>query len=344
MVIYILIYILLLVGTYISERSVFVLYVMLAFMAFIVGFRADTVGADTVTYQMIYNDLGTYGYIDYPEPIFGLLGEFCNFIGFSFSLFQTVLMFAALCFTASAIRRECDNYCLSMFLMVSMYFFCYAMNIYRQIIACFIIIYACSLLINDHKKWRFVLWVLVAAGFHLFALVMLSVLLLDRIKLNKRLIYIGLALSWLIGLVSILNLLAPLLGEYGALYIEKQGDDYAKTGMRLIMAFFMSVYWTIGFLYLYKHADDKFRESLYVKMFLVGILFYNLLIRHDLGLRIILFFIFPLIIGLPVFVYHSRINRLKAQAIVVLYTSLYFFVFLSINSAEVVPYNISSDF
>lgn len=77
-------------------------------------------------------------------------------------------------------------------------------------------------------------------------------------------------------------------------------------------------------------------------MFLVGIIFYNLLIRHDLGLRVTLYFLFPLIIGLPDFVYYSN-NRLKEQAIVVFYTSLYFFVFLSINSANVVPYVISSD-
>ena len=171
---------------------------------------------------------------------------------------------------------------------------------------------------------------------------MLPVVLLDRIKMNKPLIYIGLALSFLIGLVNILNLLVPLLGEYGTVYIEKQGDDYAKTGMRLVMAFFMSIYWTIGFFYLYKHADEDFKKSLYMKMFLVGIIFYNLLIRHDLGLRVTLYFLFPLIIGLPDFVYYSN-NRLKEQAIVVFYTSLYFFVFLSINSANVVPYVISSD-
>ena len=342
MLIYLFIYLVLLVGAYVSERSVFLLYVMLAFMAFIVGFRADSVGMDTGTYQIMYVDLGNFGYMGYPEPIYGLLGEFANWIGLSFPVFQTILMFMALCMAALGIRRQSNNYCLSMFLMVSMYFLCYAMNIYRQVLACFIAVYACSLLINDHKKWKSAFWILVAAGFHLFALVMLPVLLLDRIKMNKPLIYIGLALSFLIGLVNILNLLVPLLGEYGTLYIEKQGDDYAKTGMRLVMAFFMSIYWTIGFFYLYKHADEDFKKSLYMKMFLVGIIFYNLLIRHDLGLRVTLYFLFPLIIGLPDFVYYSN-NRLKEQAIVVFYTSLYFFVFLSINSANVVPYVISSD-
>ena len=343
MLIYLFIYILLLIGAYVSERSVFVLYIILALFAFIVGYRADTVGMDTETYYNLYESLGNYGYLGYPEPIFGILCEFSNKIGIPFPLFQTILMFLALCMTALAIRRESNNYCLSMFLMLSMYFICYAMNIYRQIIACFIMVYACSLLINNHQKWKFAFWVLVAAGFHLFALVMLPVMLLNKIRLSKKLIYISLALSLLIGMVSILNLLVPLLGSYGTLYIENQGDEYAKTGIRLILAFLISVYWTVGFFYLYKHADDEFKESLYMKMFLVGIIFYNLLIRHDLGLRVTLYFLFPMIIGLSVFVDTAKMNRLKAQALVVSYTSIYYFLFLAMNSANVVPYTITQD-
>lgn len=343
MLIYLFIYILLLVGAYISERSVFLLYVILAFLAFIVGYRADTVGMDTETYYNLYESLGNYGYLGYPEPIFGFLCEFSNKIGIPFPLFQTIIMFLALCLTALAIRKESNNYCLSMFLMISMYFICYAMNIYRQILACFIIVYACSLLINNHQKWKFVFWVIVAAGFHLFALILLLALLLDRIRLRKSYIYVGLALSLIIGLVSILNLLVPLLGFYGEYYIEATGEDYAKSGMRLILAFLISVYWTVGFFYLYKHADDEFRESLYMKLFLVGILVYNLLIRHDLGLRVTLYFLFPMIVGLSVFVDTAKINRLKAQALVVSYTSIYYFLFLAMNSANVVPYTITQD-
>ena len=316
---------------------------MLFILALLVGFRADTVGVDTGTYQIMYSALGDLGYEGYPEPIYGLLCVLANKLNVPFPIFQTVLMFVALCFTAKAIRRESNNYCLSMFLMLSMYFICYAMNIYRQVLACFIVIYACSLLINGHQKWKFAFWILVAAGFHLFALVMLPVMLLTKIRLNKKLIYIALALSLLIGWVSILNLLVPLLGSYGTLYIENQGDDYAKTGMRLIMAFFMSIYWTIGFFYLYKHVDDEFRESLYMKMFLVGIIFYNLLIRHDLGLRVTLYFLFPMVVGLSVFVDTAKMNWLKAQALVVSYTSIYYFLFLAMNSANVVPYTITQD-
>lgn len=343
MFVYFIIYVLLLVGTYVSRRSVFLLYVILAFLAFIVGYRAETVGVDTISYQIMYSALGDFGYEGYPEPIYGILCEFFNKLGIPFPLFQSVLMFFALCVTARAIRRESNNYCLSMFLMVSMYFICYAMNIYRQILACYIVVYACSVLINDHKKWRFVYWIFVAAGFHLFALVMLSALLLDRMNFNKRLVYIGLILTLVVGFVGILNLLTPLLGKYGTLYVEQEGDDYTKTGMRLVMAFFMSIYWTIGFFYLYKHADEEFRNSLYMKMFLMGILFFNLFIRHDLGLRITLYFLFPMINGLPVFVDTAYMKRLKAQALVVSYTSIYFFLFLAMNSANVVPYDITQD-
>ena len=333
----------LLAGSYSSRRSVFLLYVILAFLALLVGFRAETVGVDTETYQLMYISLGEYGYEGYPEPIYGVLCELFNRMGVPFSLFQTMLMYIALCVTASAIRRESNNYCLSMFLMISMYFICYAMNIFRQVMACLIVVNAFSVLINSHKKWHFVFWIFVAAGFHLISLMMLSALIFDRIRLNKIIIYSGFVLTLFVGLISILDLLVPLLGDYGTLYIESQGDDYTKNGMRLVTAFFMSVYWTIGFVFLYENADEEFRESLYMKLFFMGILLFNVLIRHDLGLRITLFFIFPLIIGLPVFVDKAKMNRLKAQALVVSYTSIYYFLFLAINSANVVPYEITQD-
>ena len=343
MFIYIFTYLLLLVGSYTSRRSIFLLYVILALFAFFVGFRAETVGVDTPAYQDLYISLGEYGYKGYPEPIYGYLCEFSNRLGVSFSLFQSILMYIALCMTALAIRHESNNYCLSMFLMVSMYFICYAMNIYRQTLACLIVVYACSALINDNKKWKFSLWIFIAAGFHLVALIMFSALILEKLKLGKNSIYIGLIFTMTIGLINILNILSPILGEYGALYIDSRGDEYTKTGMRLILAIFLSIYWTAGFFFLYKHANKEFRESLYLKLFFVGILFYNLLISHDLGLRISMFFFFPMIVGLPLFVKSSNMKWLKSQALIVSYTSFYFFMLLAMNSAGVVPYELTGD-
>lgn len=337
MVLYLFLYFLLLIGAYASKRSPFVLYFLFAVMALMIGFRGESVGTDTGEYLSLYESLGRDGYQGYPEPIYGKLCEWGCLAGISFQLFQTVLTFLALCCTAFVIRRQSPNYCLSLFLLISMYFLFYTMNIYRELIACYISVLACYILFEEDFSWKklkFVSLIFVAAGFHTSALLLLSLLLIRKIRLRGWLIVAGLFITLLIGVVDLANIFAPLLGGYEQ-YLEK----YSRSGSRLFLGLFLSMYWTMAFFYLYKKSNNDYRESVYMKMFFCGILASNLFIRQDMGLRIMLYFTIPLIIGIPRFVGESN-NSLLNQAIVVVYSSFYFFVFIIANSADVVPYTI----
>lgn len=337
MLLYFILYFLLLIGAYASKRSPFVLYFMFLLMSLLIGFRGESVGADTLTYQLLYEDLGLYGYDGYPEPIYGLLCEWGNNVGISFHVFQTTLTFFALCCTGYVIRKHSPNYCFSLFLLISLYFLFYTMNVYREMIACYISVLACYILFEGNYRWKklkFVSLILLAAGFHTAALLLLILLLVCRIQLRKWLVVSSILFSLLIGIVDISNVIAPFIGGY-----EGHLESFARSGSRLLMGFFLSLYWILAFFYLYKKSNKDFRESIYIKMLFCGIVLSNLFIRNDMGIRLMLFFSIPLIIGLPKFVKESRNFRLN-QAIVVVYSSLYFLVFIFTNSAGVVPYNI----
>lgn len=336
MILYLFLYFILLIGAYVSKRSPFVLYFMFAVMALMVGLRGETVGTDTEEYMSLYASL-RYGYKEYPEPIYGLLGEWGNVLGMSFQVFHTILTFIALCFTAFVVRRQSPNYCLSLLLLITLFFFFYSLNIYREMIACYISIPACYILYEERYRWRkfkFCSLILLAAGFHISSFILLSLLLVRKIKLRGWLIVGGILISLMIGVLDLANIFAPILGWY-----EKYLDRYARTGDRYLLGLALAMYWIFAFLYLYKKSDEDFRESYYMKMFFCGILASNVFLRQDMGLRIMLYFTIPLIIGLPRFIRESR-NSLLNQAIVIGYSSIYFFAFLYVNSADVVPYTI----
>lgn len=338
MFLYLCLYFLFLIGAYTSERSPFVLYVMLAFMSLMIGYRGEDVGTDTISYHLLYESLGQGGYMGYPEPLYGLLCVWAYSIGLSFQFFQTIVIYIALCMTAYVIRRQSPNYCLSFFLMVSMYFFFYTMNIYRELVACYISLYALYVLFNKDTRKRtikYVLLIIIAASIHKASLFLMPLIFLPKLKLCNRIVLLSFIFSTFIGVFDIGGAFLPMLGIY-----EKDLAEYSRSGNRIIMALFLAIYWMIGFYYMYKNSDEEFHNSMYLKTFFCGILVNNLLVRQDMGLRLMLFFTLPLIIGIPIFVQRST-NYLKTQAIVVGYTSIYFIVFIFTNSADVIPYSVN---
>lgn len=338
MIIYLFLYFLLLIGAYISERSIFVLYLILAIMSFMIGFRGAEVGTDTMSYQMLYDNLGRDGYLGYPEPLFGLLCVGFNLIGLSFQSSQTILIFISLCMTAHVIKYYSPNYCLSMFMMISLYFLFYSMNIYREMVACFIMVYGLNILFNEDLRWtktKFIFVLLIAATIHKASLFLLPVMFVRKWNLSEMIIYFGIISSILIGVMDLGGAVFSKLGLY-----EKDLAEYMRSGGRVVLALFLSLYWIIAFLYIYKKSDEVFKRSMYTKLFFYGIIINNLLVRQDMGLRLMLYFTIPLVIGIPLFVSRTD-NPLKTQAIVISYSSLYFFVFLMANSADVVPYSLN---
>ena len=336
MEVYFVIYLFLLCAALLSKNSSLLYFITICFISVLIGYRSEDVGVDTPNYIEMFEMLKD-GYNGYPEPVYGILCFLAGSFGLSFSLFQSILVFCCLILLSRSIKNSTSFYCFPLLLLLNMYLFCYAMNIYRQIIACLICVFACWSYVNDKKKLKFISYVMLAAGFHLFALSLLIIFFIGKIKLKDAYVYCGIFFSLIIGFISVFDYLTLLFGSYGELYLERDADLYVKTGTRLIMAYFMAIYWIIGFLYLLKRSVH-FRDSIYIKLFFIGIILFNILIRHDLGLRVSLFFISPMVIGLPIFLNMIDEGRKRTKILIIGYTSLYYFVFIAINSAGVVPY------
>ncbi len=338
MIIYLILFVLALIGVYIFKKNIIFLCFYILIFSFIIGFRGESVGTDTASYMRIYEDLGINGYLGFPEPIYGILCVISNIFGLNFPQSQTLITLFSLGIMAIAIKKGSPNYALSILLLMSLYYIFYAMNIYREMMACFILVYAYYFLYNKNTKWKkakFLLFLILAIGFHKSAIFLLPVLFLDKLKLSRKIVMEGLFLSFAIGVVDVVGLLSPLMGWYQG-YLDV--DEYVRAGSKLILAALLSLYWMIGFLYLYIHSDKEFKNSIYLKLLFIGIIIYNLLIYQDLGLRVLLYFSIPLIIGLPIYIQTQCRNKTMSQSIIIGYTSLYGFVFSVLDSADAIPY------
>lgn len=337
MELYIFIYILLLISSRLFGNRRIVVALFLLFFAFMIGFRGESVGSDTMTNMSLYMYELADGYNGHPEPFYGILGAYCNQYGLSFPVFQTLIMIFALSFVYIEIVKQSPNYNMSVFLLFTMYYVFYAMNIYREMIACFIFVFAFPF-INGTQRWhksKYIVIILLATGFHKSILFMLPALFVKKIKLSFSFIFTGFVISFSLGLVDVVGKIASLISMYAPLLEQ---DDYARNGNRLFLGILLMLYWMIGFAYLYTKSDKEMKESVYLKLFFCGIMVYNIFLKNDMGIRMMLYFSIPLIIGIPVFIQNLKNRRIFNQTLIVSYCSIFFFVFLLANSADVVPY------
>lgn len=338
MLLYILIYIVLLFFSYIELRSHYVIIIWGVLFSLLVGFRAEEVGTDTISYMMMYDELSD-GYSGYPEPLFGLYGALCNKLGFSFQIFQTLIFFFAFYFTIVIVKRRSPNYGFSIFFLFSCYFLFYSLNIYRQMLACFMSVYICNLYFE--KKCHIVTYLFLVGLItliHYTALLLVPVIFINKLKMKSNVVVLSLVISLILGIIDMSNILMPIIGKYERLMMN---DLYIRSIEKLIIGVLLSLYWTALFLFLYKKSSKEFRESYYMKFFLCGLVIYNLLIRQDMGLRVLLYFTIHLSIALPLFIQLNLKKRLFYKHLLIAYCSIYLFVFLLMNSADVVPYMIN---
>ena len=316
-----------------------VFYLTILFFSFFVGFRADSVGADTWNYIDIYRGIGMNGYRGYPEPLYGLLCQYFYLFGYSFSWFQTILTFITLSLGGYTICKHSSNILFSLFCLFGMYFICYAMNITRQIEACFLLLFAYHFLLIG-KRVIFILIVLIATGFHSASICMLFLLCIHKLPLNNKIIYLGVLFSFLIGLYLNIELFTFFVGKYAG-YLEKSGGSGVRTAERLSYAVALAIYWIVGFLFIWCTAKKEIKNSLYMKLNFIAVLINDITMQLELGIRIVLLFSIMQIILYPLYIKSSILSSSVATFLIICYLSVFFFTFIGTNSANVVPYMIT---
>ena len=339
MEIYLIIYFSLLISSVLLPKSKAMFWCYIVILSFLIGFRGINVGADTVSYDMIYREISSRGYGSYPEPLYGYINELFGTFGFTFQWFQTILTGICLSLGGRTILKRSPNISLSLFFLLTMFFVFYAMNGYRQTMACFLLLFAYDFLLKGGKNDYviFTIMVFIAIGFHKASICAFILPFIINRKFSFNFIVLAVIISLIIGLLMTNDVLSPFVGGYEGYLSRKAGT---RTFDRTIMAVLLAVYWVGAYVLAIILCGKDMRNSAYLKMNLVAILINNILIKQEQGLRVVLFFSILQVVTYPLIIEKSN-KKMQSAICLMFYISIFFFTFLLANSALIVPYYIN---
>ncbi len=297
--------------------------------------RATTVGTDTIVYRLIFDYLsGSPSWSSYPEPGWVALNKAVSFFGGDFKLLLWTIATITLIPIGIVISRESENKSFSLFIYYSLFIFFSIWNAARQTMAMSFVMMGYLALYN-RKPWQFILWTLFGSLFHVSAIVSLLVIVLPKLRITKSAL---LSISFIAGVFMRGSLLALVAGKY-SVYLT--GDNALRTESRL-MSMILSVMYNALLVWIFHSSTPRLRESLWIKIFAIGVVAYNLTMNFELGTRLTLYYTIVQIILFPYYVYNNTVKQKGlAFAIVLFYLSTMFFLLLGMNSRNVLPYSLS---
>ena len=313
----------------------------LILFAFLIGFRGEDVGVDTRGYIQIYEWIHEYGYNGYPEPLYGYINSFFAQMGMSFGISQFIMFLIAFEIYALIIRRLSLNKIFSVFMLYSMYFVFYSMNVSRQMLATSILLLAYYYFFHKRRIGTSIICVTAAAMIHISSIVSLGYLFINKINLEKKgLIILLLTISFALGAFFLNdNILSVFAGPYSR-YIESNFG--IRPEIRYLQSFILSLFWSILCFIITVTSNFKLRNTPYYKLYILSILASNLMMNLELGLRVVFCFSVIQIVFFPMYIENNILpKRNMAQLIISIFYGIFFFIFLCNNSAGILPYNIS---
>lgn len=127
-------------------------------------------------------------------------------------------------------------------------------------------------------------------------------IILCLISLSSINVYIGLILSFFIGLylneLLLFNILGPLCK-----YLRDGAS--IRNDVRLGAAILLVSYWMIGFVFFLTTAKGELKNSFYMRMYFMAVVINNLTVRLELGKRVVLLFSILQIILYPLYIESS---------------------------------------
>ena len=277
---------------------------LVVFLSIVVGFRGIEVCPDTQTYEVIYNSVVVDKDYTYPEPLWVLINFLVYVLGGNFHVLLWISSLITFFCISKVLIKYSPNIIFSLFLLYSLYFIFYG---------------------------------LIAFLFHYSAIVTFLVLPFLKIQITAKRLYWGIALSLFGGLFFISEgLLSYILGPY-AIYLSSSENGFRSS---ILLPLILSLFLNALCVFIYNTSDDDIKDTLWFKIYILGIIANNLLMGLSLGTRVVMFFSIVQIIILPMYVYNNRLKP-KGFALFILlcYVGSLFFMLLFTGSVGVYPYN-----
>lgn len=329
-----------------KERSLF-LYLTFAFIYMFCCFRSFDVGRDVAAYLTAYQktervpwDNWRYIYFEYG---YIALMKVCIAVGLSFRIFFFIIYAIILWPIMLFIREKSPYPFLSVIIYISFQFFIFNLTGIRQSIAISILMLSYLVLSKDYCKKRllkFLLLVGMAALFHKSAIIFSLAYPISRLKLNKKtigLFCVTAALGYFFNILGV----GAILDMFENSHYKYSTDDSQQLGF-LIVAMagivFLSV-WT------YFNAKGKNKvQYQYVANILMASMSFMFLFNGSVLLRSVMYYYFPMIISLPMFV--NTLKNLRLRRLVYIGIALVFLAFFFIRevySLDAFPYMLGED-
>ena len=322
--------------------TVFALLICLA------ALRSQTVGIDTKQFASAYARIGTEGWaafgLERYEPGFTAMCLFLNLFSDNYQLLLVVTAVLIYAPIGAMVRRYSVNAVLSCFLFITLNLFTGYMNVMRQGLSVAFILLAGFALMKG-KKGTFVLLILVASLFHVYALAAMVLWPLSRVGFGKRCL-LGYALAFLVGVFGI-----NLVIEFSQLLLRRQeiydaafmGSNYFGAVIQFAFAGVISLI-TINYLHvLNKGAPVGGREGLafYQHSLMLWTFFMLLGIQIEVFSRLAYYFQIFAIFAIPLALTAPSAKERDIVQLVLCTVCFAYFVIIGVYRPEwqgVIPY------
>lgn len=307
-----------------SVKKFFVVNVFII-ITLIAGLRFN-VGRDYINYQdmFVYQTLSPF-----PEFIYWLINYVINQLSLQFYV-VTLLMASIITYyiyKGLRIRNVNANYILLSILLFISSIWLSSFNITRQCVAVAIFFYA-SYFIKEKKLFKYLIYILIASGFHISALILLPLywLFSKPIGIERYLVYLTLAYGIVISNIGpkLLNLIVVYFPMYKR-YVSSQQIFNKNTNIFSIVVL-IQVVCSIVILYLYKkNVEDNYIKE--ANFYLIGNIFNILAMSSYLYNRIGIYFVVFQIFFLPYIVSKIKDTRerlLMGIVIIIMIGAIYY--------------------
>lgn len=261
----------------------------------LLGLRDLTVGIDTINYYAIFTRIQN---IEFSQLFNGVSYEYGYrllqyVIGIIFKEYQLLLIVVAIIYIAAVschIYKYSEKPMISYILFILYGFYTFAFSTTRQTLAIAFILIAYEFMTRK-KLFKFLIFVLIAASFHITALIFIPSYWIIKFKLNKyTLTFITLITALMFyfrtGIVLFLNSIAR--NEY----------TFTETGGNLLFLF-MVISVIIGFIYRKQFLSARENNKLLFYMMCMSVIIMPITKFHPAMMRLMYYFFIFMIIYIP---------------------------------------------
>ncbi len=237
------------------------------------------VGTDWVIYDEYFLTISNGGK-KFSEPLFNFLNRILYFITEDSWILFAVTAFLILLFTFLTIYEQSTYVPLSILIFFVSGDFFNSQNQIRQMLATAIMLYALNY-VYERKFWKFLLFLIIATGIHVSAVVFIVAYFLYGKKVNLKTQII----TYIVLLAS-----SPLIGKLVRFVLSKTkfgwyiGSVYDMSNFYLIGFIFTVFFLAIFYYYLHYNLEEDKKFNLYVNMYYIGaltILFSSIIPQAD---------------------------------------------------------------